>query len=82
MAPPPTNQLILYAFDSKKALNVRAVFLDISKSYDKLRPDGLIFKMKQNGVPGRLLKHFQSYLNNRKQRMVLDGFSADYSTIG
>ena len=43
--------------------------------------DGLIFKMRQNGVSGRLLKVFQSYLNNRKQRVVLNGWSAEYCTI-
>ena len=43
--------------------------------------DGLIFKMRQNGISGQLLKLFQNYLNNRKQRVVLNGFQADYSTI-
>ena len=43
--------------------------------------DRLIFKMRQNGVSGRLLKLFQNYLNNRKQRVVLNGFPACYSTI-
>ena len=37
--------------------------------------------MRQNGVSGKLLKLFQNYLNNRKQRVVLNGFSADYSAI-
>ena len=37
--------------------------------------------MRQNGVSGKLLKLFQNYLNNRKQRVVLTGFSADYSAV-
>ena len=37
--------------------------------------------MRQNGVSGRLLTFFQNYLKNRKQRVVLNGFPADYSTI-
>ena len=41
----------------------------------------LIFKMRQNGVSGRVLKLFQDYLRNRNQRVVLNGFAADYSTI-
>ena len=32
--------------------------------------------MSQNGVSGRPLKLFQNYLNNRKQRVVLNGFPA------
>ena len=43
--------------------------------------DGLIFKMRQNGVSGQLLKVFQDYLKNRNHRVVLNGFQADYSTI-
>ena len=69
------------AFDSTKSLEVRAISLDISKAFDKVWHDGLISKMRQNGVPGRQLKRFQSYLNNRKQRVVLNGCSAEYSTI-
>ena len=82
-----TNQLIDLvndihrAFDSTKSLEVRAIFLDISKAFDKVWHDGLIFKMRQNGVSGWLLKLFQNYLNNRKQRVVLNGFPAGYSTI-
>ena len=57
-----TNQLIdlvdeiHQAFDSKKPLEVRAVFPDISKAFDKVWHDGLIFKMRQNGISGKLLK--------------------------
>ena len=82
-----TNQLIDLvndihrAFDSTKSLEVRAIFLDLSKAFDKLWHDGLIFKMRQNDVSGRLIKLFQNYLNNRKQRVVLNGFPAGYSTI-
>ena len=37
--------------------------------------------MKQNGVSGKLLKLFQNYLKNRKQRVVLNSCSADYFAI-
>ena len=82
-----TNQLIdlvdeiHHAFHSIISLEVRAIFLDISKAFDKVWHDGLIFKMRQNGISGKLLKLFQNYLNNREQRVVLNGFASDYSTI-
>ena len=60
---------------------VRAVFLDISKAFDKVWHDGLIFKLKQNGVSGSLLMFFQNYLKNRKQRVVLNGSYSSYSTV-
>ena len=79
-----TNQLLYLvneihlAFENPKSLEVRAVFLDISKAFDKVWHDGLIFKLKQNGVSGSLLIVFQNYLYNRKQRVVLNG---SYSVI-
>ena len=82
-----TNQLLYLvnviheAFEDPKSLEVRAVFLDISKAFDKVWHDGLIFKLKQNGVSGSLLKLFENYLLNRNQRVVLNGFRSDYSII-
>ena len=37
--------------------------------------------MRQNGISGKLLKLLLNYLSNRKQRVVLNGFSSDYSSI-
>ena len=62
--------MIHQAIDSKKTLEVRAVW-----------HDGLIFKMRKNSISGNLLKH-QNYLSNRKQCIVHNGFSSDYSGIG
>ena len=41
------NHEILSAFDM--GLEVRGIFLDISKAFDKVWHDGLIFKLRQNG---------------------------------
>ena len=38
---------------------------------------GLIYKLKQNGVPGDLLDTLTNFLKERKQRIVLNG---QYST--
>ena len=82
-----TNQLLYLvneiheAFEDRNSLEVRAVFLDISKAFDKVWHDGLIFKLKQNGISGRLLKFFENYLLNRKQRVVLNGSCSNFSLI-
>ena len=53
-----TNQLLYLldeinqAFDSTKSFEVRTVCLDISRAFDKVWHDGLIFKLEQNGISG------------------------------
>ena len=66
------------SFDNRKSLETRAVFLDISKAFDKVWHEGLIFKLKQNGVSGPVLNLLNNYLINRKQRVVLNGSSSDF----
>ena len=86
MIPQLTNYFIFVneihkAFDDPKSLEVRAVFLDISKAVDKVWHDGLLFKLNQNGITGSLLKLFENYLHNREQRVMLNGSFSDYSPI-
>ena len=49
----PITHEIYQSFD--QGLDVCSVFLDISNAFDKVRHDGLIFKLKQNGTSGSLL---------------------------
>ena len=51
--------------------------ITISKAFDKVWHDGL----RQNGISGRLLLLLENYLQNRKQRVVLNGSHSDYSKI-
>ena len=82
-----TNQLLYLvseiheSFEDPKSLEVRAVFLDISKAFDKVWHEGLLFKLKQNGVHGNLLRFFESYLAHRHQRVALNGQYSDYTLI-
>ena len=62
---------IFKAFDCNPPLNVRSVYLDISKAFDRVWHDRLIYKLKRCGVSGDLLSLIQSFLKNRKQRTVL-----------
>ena len=56
-----------------EGLEVRGVFLDISKAFDKLCHEGLIYKLQQNGISGELLNILIDYLNSKKQKVVLNG---------
>ena len=65
----------------EKRDETRAVFLDMSKAFDKVWHEGLISKMRQNGINGNLLKMLESYLSNRKQRVVLNGVDSPWEEI-
>ena len=60
---------------------MRAVFLDISKAFDKIWLPGLIFKMKSFGVSGDLLELVKNFLSNRFQRVVLNGQTSEWAKI-
>ena len=50
------------AFDNNPIVDVRGVFLDISKAFDKVWHEGLVFKLKSYGVEGELLSLLKNYL--------------------
>ena len=80
-----TNQLILITHKIYEALQqgkeVRTVFLDISKAFDKVWHRGILLKLERLGVRDPLLKWFRSYLIGRKQRVIIDGQSSDWRQI-
>ena len=67
------NQLLsivhdIYAnFDQNPTLEMRANFLDISKAFDKVWHERLLFKFERIGISGNLLSLLKSFLSNRFQ---------------
>ena len=55
---------------NREKIEVRGVFLDISKAFDRVWHDGLIFKLQENSISGKLLL-LKDFLKSRKQRLVL-----------
>ena len=55
---------IYESFDEK--YEVRGVFLDISKAFDKVLHKGLIFMIKQNGISDKLLCFVKDFQNDTK----------------
>ena len=63
-----TNQLLYLthiihsSFVINMSREVRHVFLDRSKAFDKVWHEGLLFKRQRNGISGQILKLLTSYL--------------------
>ena len=57
------------------------VFLDISKAFDQVWHEGLIYRIKCMGVKGDLLALIESFLFERQQRVVLNGQESEWLTI-
>ena len=70
---------IFSAFESYE--ETRAVFLDISKAFDKVWHEGLIFKLEQNGLEVNLLHTRHDFLKGRCQRVVLNGKESGWENI-
>ncbi len=60
---------------------IRVVFLDISKAFDKVWHKGLIAKLQKCGIQGRLLDWFIDYLSDRFQRVVINGQHSEWGQI-
>ena len=57
------------------------MFLDISKAFDKVWHEGIIHKLKCNGISGNLLMFFENYLLNRYERVVLNGTESNWKKM-
>ena len=79
------NQLIfLYhkfceALDRQK--DVRVIFCDITRAFDRVYHPGLLHKLEKVGVRGSLLLWFKDYLNDRKQRVVIQGSESSWGSV-
>ena len=72
----------IYAdFDHKPSLEVQGNFLDISKAFDKVWHEGLLYKLVSIGILENLLNLFRSFLNDRYQRVVVNGKHSNWAPI-
>ena len=72
---------IYKAFDGSAPLEVRGIFLDISKAFDKVWHKGLLHKLKCYGVEGNLYNMLAIFLKERKQRVVLNGQNSSWRDV-
>ena len=53
--------------------NWTGVEIDFSAAFDRVNRVGLVFKLREAGVGGMILKVFQNFLSSRTQRVKVDG---------
>ena len=56
-------------------------FCDISKAFDKVWHKGLLFKLRQNGIKGKLLAWISNYLSSRKQRVQINSSTSSLLSV-
>ena len=73
------NNIFCKALDEGE--EVHTIFCDISKAFDRVWHNGLLFKLNSADVSGSLLTWFSDYLNDRKQRFILPGPSSSWTSV-
>ena len=69
----------LSSFNSKSQIDV--AILDFSKSFDTVPHAGLLGKLEHYGIDSKILLWITNFLNNRKQRVVVDGSFSNYADV-
>lgn len=59
-----------------RRVQVDAVYTDFKKAFDKVDHEMLLNKISYNGIRGDLLRWFQSYITNRSQKVVINGYQS------
>ena len=72
---------IFEAFNCNPHLEVRSVSLDISKAFDKVWLEGLLYKLKTMGISGEFYNLLENYLSGRFQRVVLNGQNSSWRPL-
>ena len=79
------NQLVYLYNTFATALNekkdIRIVFCDQSKAFDKVWHEGLLYKLKIFGIEGSLHEWFESYLAGRRQRVCIKSSLSSWCDI-
>lgn len=57
-----------------KRIQTDAVYTDFRKAFDRVDHAILLSKLAYNGIRGNLLRWFSSYINNRSQKVVINGY--------
>ena len=70
-----TYRNVTFFLISSMVLGLRAVALDISKTFDRVWHAGLLHRLKSYGSSSQIFGLISSFLSNRQLQVVLDGKS-------
>ena len=79
------TQLLATLDDWSRAIEqgttVDAIYLDFAKAFDTVPHRRLLCKLRSYGIGGRLLRWVESFLTDRKQRVVLNGAKSSWIDV-
>jgi hypothetical protein len=64
-----------------KGKDIRVVFLDISKAFNRVWHEDLIYKLKGHGIEDKLLNWLVIYLQDQQQRVIINGATPEWGSI-
>ncbi|GFR98958.1 RNA-directed DNA polymerase from [Elysia marginata] len=74
------DQITLIAIDIEDGFqekrHIVVVWIDMAKAFDRVRRDGSLFKLKDNGISGNMFKWREQYLQNRKATVRTQHFKS------
>ena len=80
-----TSQLLEYCNDVTSALDctrcIDVIYLDFSKAFDKVSHSLLLQKLRLRYVPYPLVNWIESFLNNRKQLVLVGAHFSDWAPV-
>ena len=79
-----TNLLDFFEYVTKEIDDgnpVDAIYLDLSKAFDRVPFERLLSKLKSHNVGGNVHKWISSWLHNRKQRVVINGKCSEWKDV-
>lgn len=80
-----TTNLLIYtsylfeALDANKQTD--SIYTDFRKAFDRVDHKILLYKLAFNGIRGNLWRWFKSYISNRTQKVVVNGFESAFVPV-
>ena len=66
-------------YDKNRAVDI--LYLDFQKAFDKVPHKRLIMKVRALGIGGEVAKWVENWLDDRRQRVVVNGSASDWSPV-